>query len=416
MHYFNAYAAGGMGGRIPTTFWSRTVLQRCQHEAPVRHAAAALGQLYMEYKAAPRACVFLPEHTTVKLYGRALASLRRYIDISQLPDRSLVLMCSASFFCFELLRGGRDAASSHLESALKILNRWQNEVDTASTNLVGEHAELLAVFARMDLEATLIEDSRKPVLKIDISEFNDGRPLTLEKIQKTLFPLVHSAFVFLVDNNPNKGFEPQSAPTEAGVRRGQLLDQLYEWDTMADKFEQSAAMRSPVERPNPGREGALAICRLHCGVVRLLLQHWLNDNIRAAAPSFDNQAGQLLTWAETAILLIEDAQASTLERRFSPDTGVISPLFMLVVKVCNRSIRERALQLLQKIEGCREGFYDAATMIEYVAALRHRAATLGLQPDEIALEWMSRDENYVSDLYASGTKQFGIGAVVADCR
>ena len=115
LHYFSVFAASDMGGVVSSDFWCRTILQRCQHETPLRHATAALGRLHVEYIATEKAAHFSPSEAALQGYGLAVKSLKNYIANFASPSHAVVLRCSAVLFCFELLRGEWDAASAHLK-------------------------------------------------------------------------------------------------------------------------------------------------------------------------------------------------------------------------------------------------------------------------------------------------------------
>ena len=160
LHYFANFAAADLGGYLPSNFWSRTILQRCQHDVPVRHAAAALGRAHMEYITSPNTTGFAVSEETAAAYRKAIKALRNYLGRNSEPDRSLVLMCSAVFFCFELIRAERRGALQHLSSAVLILREWGVEHARISNPQADDHDELLDAFVRMDLQATLYDDGK----------------------------------------------------------------------------------------------------------------------------------------------------------------------------------------------------------------------------------------------------------------
>lgn len=139
-----------MGGLLSSEFGSRSILQRCQDAAPLRHTAAALGELYIEYVASKDD--FTPGYAAMQVYGRAVKALRNYIGTNSSPSRELVLICSAIFFCCELIRGERVAANAHAENGLQSLRQWQDS-DGARPGIIANVAdEMLMTFASVDLK------------------------------------------------------------------------------------------------------------------------------------------------------------------------------------------------------------------------------------------------------------------------
>ena len=384
LHYYTL-AAPEMGGLLPSEFWSRSILQRCQDAAPLRHAAAALGELYVEYVASEED--FTPSDAAMQGYGRAVKSLRHYIGANNSPSRELVLMCSAIFFCCELLRGERVAANAHVENGLQILRQWQDS-DGARPSIMANGAdELLMTFARMDLEASLIDDARMPVLRVAVPKRNKSGSTSLGELYTDIFLLVHSALVFLARNVPYKDSPINEIPGAHIDDRMALVRQFEEWEAAASRFEQSAVASSPLRFV---QRGTIAICRCHSGVTGLLVRHAFNDDVKAASPSFGEEAARLLHLAEHA--LAEPAQSSrplsSRGRRFSPHTGLIIPLYVLVVKLSDPDLRETALNLLRRCSGSREAFVDADDIVQSIEGLVTRARDLDIPTGSIRLEWI----------------------------
>lgn len=206
---------------------------------------------------------FTPSDTAMQGYGRAIRSLRTYIDSNSSPSHDLILMCSAVFFCFELLRGDRDAASKHVESGLRIIKHQQSHAKTNCANVSDLNDELLAMFARMDLEATLIDDSRMPVLRILPANDNGDYPTTLVELDQTLTVLLHTSFVFLVHSIPYKEVDIDQVPSTVINERNQLLRQFQDWECAAESFEQAVVTASSTHDLDSHHRKALATCRLH---------------------------------------------------------------------------------------------------------------------------------------------------------
>lgn len=151
LHYFSTLAVADLTGLHSRGFWSKTVLQRCQHEAPIRHATAALGQIHVEFIATSKHCAFKPSCRTMQVYGKAIRSLRNYLSTSPQPNRSMVLICCVVLSCFELVRREQRAAIGHLDSGLEVLKQWRMGHDDLHDGSADARDELTAVFSRLDL-------------------------------------------------------------------------------------------------------------------------------------------------------------------------------------------------------------------------------------------------------------------------
>lgn len=369
LHHFTNFAATDMSGPLSEEFWSRAILQRCQHEAPLRHAAVALGQIHVEYISTPKTSDFTPGNAAIEAYGKAVKSLRSYMGKAD-PDRTTVLMCSAVFFCFDLMRGEYSASLRHLKSALKILKTWRRELSYAEgTDEFNEHDELLAVFARMDIEATFFDDDRAPVLRLEGVDML-RRPLMHRMderdLHRRLLMLSHTALLFLVQGLPYKSMDFQRVPQVVKMQRKQLIQRFDAWELQAKQH--NASMETDHDESEDRRRYP-AISTLHCRIIRLLLYHCLRDDQAISISSYDDEATILLEEAETTLPSYEKGR-----RSFSLGSGTIAPIFLLALKTKRRDIRERALKILRSLAGRREGFYDAHTMANIVVGLEREAA------------------------------------------
>ncbi|KAK3699770.1 hypothetical protein LTR37_016279 [Vermiconidia calcicola] len=406
LHFFSTFAAVDMSGLSSCDFWTYTILQRCQHETPLRHATAALGQLHVEYIATPKSSDFTPSHVVTTAYGRAIKSLRNYLGSHANPSRSMVLMCSAVLFCFELVRGERSAASKHLDCGLQVLKHWQNIGPPGHDESPDDMNELSAVFARMDLEATLFDQDRLPVLRYDCDgiadsqltiQCDDSRLHNFQDLHQSLFRLLYAAMVFLVESVSYKVVDIRQVPERVIRRRKQMVEHLDHWERRADKFEQKTLAGSTSGHLDLDYRKKIAMCRLHCGVMRLLLLHSLADTVKATAPSFDDEADRLLDAAEIAMSPSHgnDSDTPWSNRCFSLHLGVVGPIFLLAMKVYNPSTRESALKVLRAAQGYREGFYDACAMAHTVTALASMGASSEFEDQHIALEWIAEGIEYI---------------------
>ena len=246
-----------------------------------------------------------------------------------------------------------------------------------------------------------------PALRLPMQTECQAPPTSLEELEGRLFPLLHSAFVFLVQNIPNRKVQTGMVPGLVVERRKQLLSASEDWESAADVYDREMSSTSGKDAIAPEARRLVATCRLHSGILRFLLRQCLDDGVRLTGPSCDDEVESLLALANLSMQTAGGSRpcTSSMNRRFSLHTGILAPLFLLVVKFCKPGIRDAALQLLRESTGCREGFHDAATMIESVFALACRAKKLGMLEDEIALECMSYDCDYVGRVNAYDSTQ-----------
>ena len=397
----------------------------------MRHAAAALGRAHMEHIGAADTNEFAVSEATTEVYTKAIKALRNYLGRQGNPDRAVVLMCSAVFFAFELVRGERSTALRHLRNGLEILNQWHQDQGLASDcgGSAEMRDELVAVFARLDLQASAFDDRRLPVLELHDDE-NETAPSTLgnarappfatsQQAQLCLFPLLHKTLRFLVQNQPLKFICSDCIREDILLRRRRLLDQFRDWEERISFIDlqldanRSNGQTSSTSRSSHAQEQALPVCKLHSRTLKLLLLHSIQDHSTSPTPSFDDEADDLLELAREGLPATsfggeETAAGSShpsSERRFSLHLGIVAPIFLLALKTRRQGVRESAVDLLRSAKGRREGFYDADLMADMLVGLRgcvfspdiagsgesDDVAPKSAVPRMSALEWLADD-------------------------
>ena len=329
----------------------------------------------MEYITASDPTVFRASEETTEKYRKAIKTLRRYLIVNPVAtaDRTIVLMCSAIFYSFELIRSEREAALKHLRSGLEIVNGWQAENGGQMGDRTSDLAQLIDIFARMDLQATIFDDGRLPVLNLN-QYVDSGEARTFESLsdaQQSLFPILHSAFDVLVRHIRYKFAELDTIPEDVFRQRREMLSQFDLWQKRLSLFELEEETDQTLTPPTLSEDvqsKALAVSKLHFHTIRLLLAHSLQDPIAHSAPSFDNAADELLRLAHQAMY-----PESGRRNSFSLHLGIVAPLFLLALKTSKPDIRDSALEMLRAAKGRREGFYDAALMAGIVSGLDSRA-------------------------------------------
>ena len=413
MHYFANFVAADVSGYLPSNFWSRTILQRCQQDVPVRHAAAALGRAHMEYVTAADTTNFNVSEETAEAYTKATKAVRNYIGKNGFRDRAMVLMCSALFYCFELMRSERRGALQHLEGGTKILQAWQVEEGGSSNSATAYREELRSAFIRMELQAAYYDDGRIPNLSVENEHPFESRlqaapPLpafrSLHEAQDSLFSLLHSALVYLTRNTTWKFLDPHIVPPHISSQRNYLVHQFEQWNVRMSLLREEFDSNITSATCNGDRHRTiLAVFKLHWQTGRLLILHSLKDDMKAFAPSFDDVADEHIQLARDVISTpihaeprtgLDRGRSQTGERSFSLHLGIITPIFLLAFKTTHAHTREVAVELLQAAKGRREGFHDAELCADFITELEAHSARVTISTPEVsssappALEWV----------------------------
>ncbi len=161
-HYFVQRAAPELSGFIPSDYWCRFVPRICQDVLCVRKAVVALGLMYEEFTLTSGNAHFVPSEAAAQGHCKAMKSLRRYINSDrEVPDAIAALTCCAIFCCIDHLLGDQNGALGHLSSGVAMLKHAQ--ATKSSVDREG-FRELTTIYARLDLQASVYDDSRPPTL------------------------------------------------------------------------------------------------------------------------------------------------------------------------------------------------------------------------------------------------------------
>jgi hypothetical protein len=404
LHYFCVHACQDMSGYLSSEFWSRLVLQTSHSEPVVRHALVALSSIHLSYAAQePRRVQQSNEGgqnvETLAQYNRAVRQLRKYLSANSQPSIGVALICSALFCCFESTRGDFDAAREHLRSGLVILKsakagRADGKLSNDFLDSDGEFEQLTQIFSRLDLQATMFDDTRTPFLELTSAEERCGTTPTipntifsnLEEARVKLDKLQNQLFNFLIRNNPYKFVLAADLPDFIVQEKHEMQKQCRRWSVALEAFLKLQAGSVAVEqRPrNPESDMKLqqgaTILKLHHRIAEMFLSASFPEDSTIFGASPNSNAEVILELAES---LVQNSQKSSLNvasgsstpaRSFSAEMGIVAPLFLLAMKCHNRHVCKKAASLLA-VSNRREGLIDAQMVLgilERVAMLKRQ--------------------------------------------
>ncbi|RYP05514.1 hypothetical protein DL764_003774 [Monosporascus ibericus] len=372
LHYFCVQGSHDIAGFLSSDFWSRTILQESHQDPVVRHALVSLSSVHLDYVTAnaPGNGTASPE--TLVQYGKALRILRNRISNPSKTTTNAVLVCCILFYCFEATLGNSEAAVRHLDSGLRMLSSCRRGQIQANV----DHLERLSdMFERLDLQATIFDDGRVPLLTSASNEHDEetrdppceGGFSLLEDGQRTLVKLQGSIFSFLSRNVDLKCEVKELIPANILQEKDFLMQQYSRW---LKKFDDN--------RPRAGHDGQAV-----CGIQTLLIQFHVSRMLVASSfPADDSVFGSspnetaeaVLQMAENILRLTGEGKASVEvaknpRRNLSSETGIVAPLFLLAMKCSDESVCSRAAELLATSQR-REGLYDAQTMARIIGQLQ----------------------------------------------
>jgi hypothetical protein len=361
LHYYCVQGSGELAGWFNLDFWSRVVsavatrhdailtaqvLQQSHQEPVVRQALVSLGMLHLEFTTTSRDTAGVEVLTQ---YGRTLRMLKRRLDNADAGAMKTALICCILFCCFEAACNNYNGATGHLQNGLNLLSNFHDDPDLdVLTRMIGG----------LDVQASLLNDSRPPQLESDIlpdtTTITTTFPTLDEAYQmqtKLKSGLLHSLMTAMPQNSPKRGGLPVPDKKDA------LAKQVDLWWTRFEHFKTTEA-----------QETGAQILRFHHKVASMFLDGSSPANsARVFGSSPNTRAQEILDLAEDVLRRSEGGS----RRSLSIETGVVAPLFAMAMQCSDDHVRTRALGLLDSLDR-REGLYDTQGMIrslqEFMAA------------------------------------------------
>ncbi|KAI0467761.1 hypothetical protein F4859DRAFT_224484 [Xylaria cf. heliscus] len=415
LHYYCVQGADSLSGHLSSEFWTRLVLQHSHDHLPVRQAVVALSCAHQYYVTAHHSGAIVPADAMVH-YNKAMRSLRKYMSagIDKKEEVSVVvpLICSVLFFCFENTQGNTEAAIRHLNSGIAILARQKEQGQAVPSNYRYEHLDLLEkMLARFDLQASMFDDTRPPLTRMaPVVGPETSAPDTFKTIddaQADLTRLQSTMLQFLISNNPFKFCPEHELPEKLKLEKQAIEEAYTRW---IEKLNRSNHDKStPFTERNdyyPGSDGTgtrseeegysvqvlesaqdpvIAILLIHYYVFRLLLAaNFPYDPSVFNGPSNSENANML----NNVLDLIEStpqAQGAG-NRSLEVETGIVAPLFLVVMKCTDPAIFKRAFGLLSGLRGRREGMFDSRVLAEISLRIMSQ---YDISRKSAALEWQA---------------------------
>jgi hypothetical protein len=209
--HFQDATALDLSGSFDEFFWTKLVLQACQHEPFVRHAIVAIGALDKSRLSSPSTRRSKAENASVRdlhhefallQYKKALNAMQDTISESEngTNPRKVILACLL-VVCLENFLGNKYLALSHALAGNRILQDWlvkhpsslQHKLGISSQASSMIEDELVHAFRKLDLQISSKYDPRQ--LNEHVVSKRYGRS-TIELIPTT-FSTLKEAKLFL---------------------------------------------------------------------------------------------------------------------------------------------------------------------------------------------------------------------------
>lgn len=307
-------------------------------------------------------------------HSKALRALRKRVEVGGSDVVKTALICCVLFYCFESTLGNSETAIRHLQSGIAMLSHVQQTCHRPQED--EDMAAVSAVFERLDLQATIFDNSRIPVLNLkpdmslQVSRVCPPEESPFERLidaHDALIKLQNWLFHFLNENLAYKGDESDPISVDVLDEKRCLYEQLETWQVRFDPLSHQSA-------GGPLEVCGIKVLLIHWKVSRMLLASDCPHDETVFGSSPNPEAGRVLELASDILQATEERNASaeaakSPRRNFSSETGIVAPLFILAMKCHDEDICSKAMDMLA-VSRRREGLYDSQTMADITYQFR----------------------------------------------
>lgn len=327
------------------------VLQACQTEPAVRHAANALGALHEERcLRAESTTGLLQTNFPTRQYAKALGGLQKLLS-SASTSVNLVLLCALLCVHYESLQEMFIPALLHAENAFRLLDPAQ------APSKESVDPSLVSAFVRIDLQGSYFIGVRLPSLSFITSSVDNELPGSFADLtQARSFAITWSCrlFKFLrTAADKHKFVDPGSVPLEAYAEAQALEQTFISIEGLLFSF-----MQKPNVRLNFREHHGLAMLRALTIENRVIAAGCLYSE----ASFYDRFVPEMEQMLSICHFVLDSEDPANRLLSVSLDEGVLRPLWFVVTHCRDSRTRHRALALLKRLSDSQGAWHvDAMT-------------------------------------------------------
>jgi Fungal Zn(2)-Cys(6) binuclear cluster domain len=372
-----------IGGPFQSQLWDQLIPQAGEEVPFIGRAVIALGALSLSQSLtskSPRASMRdlqeKEKHRRYALtqYVRALQGMRKSIKDHPSDVRTALIGCLL-VFCFESLQGHQAAASAHASSGSNlIMNMSASPCRPKSWRESELGRELYAAFSALNLQSLLFAD-RWPGeshgwCKRRLSEAARAMPgefTALEECTRYWHYMMRRNLHFSLEVRGSLPLSVQAhaVPASLLAERDLYVRDICRWE-IASAVLLCRHFARPCEESNLETEDFLVACllRIHAAMNIVLLTHVFNPP-ETVYSKFSSQFRTIVELSERVQPLLvgnrseDQALGGDSRGTFRFEVGILPALSQVCLLCRDRQFRDRAVQLLKKSKGYREGIWDA---------------------------------------------------------
>jgi hypothetical protein len=349
--YFLSCTAPELSGYFSREIYSTQVPKLSFSELPLWHIVIALSSVHEGYahgiQHSNRAAQLAQYSFGLKHYSLAVKSLKEAIS-SQPENIESVLLCCMLFVCFDSLRGNYTAASTHLNSGLKILC---SEKDAG--RLSPPYAKIIEQFTCLGVSTGVFIDSHLPEnntqsIWSQFSYLGSGRDntnfKTIDDARHNINMILND---FMLHHTMSQNTDDLSR-YETRMATSTTRADLAAWNR---NFDAMILRQNPASLPSDTLRGSILMKLHHASLIVIV------NGVEQVEGHDLNAPFQTIVTLARSLINASSTSART-KANISSDLGLVSPLFVTISRCIVPALRCEALELLRAVPR-REGLWDA---------------------------------------------------------
>ncbi|KAI9711456.1 MAG: hypothetical protein M1820_002019 [Bogoriella megaspora] len=361
--YFRRRTVPQLSGFFDASFWDYHILQTVRHEPAIRHSIIALGSLHERFEAGDpwisRSNINKVEGGfALEQYVKAIRCLVELMSVKGKQAVDVLITACVLFTCFEALRGHHGSALSHVKNGINMLREGFQPNLSASTlkcnRPIVPFATLQTLFARLDCQCIRLGADNGPIDYISPSlgaesGFSGTIPYQFSSLEEARNSLEYLERHWQYFSRHMEWEYPQNLTFD--VERQRQLDNFISWYNTLERFL---------------RENCNRLSAVNLQATRVLRARYLvtADKLSVSEPWNEMAWDEHINLYTQITELVADivANPNRLNEKivpsFSLDNGVAGPLFHVVRRCRDPTIRRKAIELWRvtpRLEGVWDG-------------------------------------------------------------
>lgn len=354
--YFLSCTAPGLTGYFSREVYLTRVPKISFSEVPLWHIVIALSSVHEGYahglQQSDRDTQLAQYSFGLKHYSLAVNSLKEAIS-SQPENIESVLLCCLLFVSFDSLRGNYTAASTHLNSGLKILCS-----EKAAGRLAPFYGKIIKQFTCLGVRIGVFLDSHLPQTNTQsiwsqLSHLSCGHEnlhfTTIDDARHSINMILNDFMLHLTMAYNMETSLGRSAISEISSTRKDLVA----WNR---NFDAMILRNDPANLSSDALRGSLLLKLHHASIIAVVngVQQVEGDDINVPYRT-------IVTLARSLINATPNSPRT--KASISSDLGFVSSLFVTISRCSVPQLRREALELLNMVPR-REGLWDADFVVK----------------------------------------------------